>query len=157
MVEPLARRVLRVALLGALIVSLAACGARVPSPFAGPSLPAEFPSDFPIPPSSKLLSAAGPFPFVPAEVRGITAQWSSTQSRAELESFYAKSHAAWRVKGTPLTPPAAGPVSLGTIFLLSHEGDGVIATVSVGLSNMIDNGTLVQVTILPPRASPSPP
>jgi hypothetical protein len=94
---------------------------------------------------------------MPAEVRGMTAQWTSTLSRAELESFYAKDHAAWRVRGAPITPPAAGPVSLGTIFLLSHEGDGLTATVSVGLSNMIDNGTLVQATILAARPPPSPP
>jgi hypothetical protein len=139
------------------IVLLAACDVRVPSPFGGASLSKEFPADFPIPPNSRLLSAAGPYPFMPAEVRGMTAQWTSTLSRAELESFYAKDHAAWRVRGAPITPPAAGPVSLGTIFILSHEGDGLTATVSVGLSNMIDNGTLVQATILAARPPPSPP
>jgi len=94
---------------------------------------------------------------MPPEARGVTAQWSSTLTRAELETFYGKPHAAWRVKGAPFTPPAAGPVTLGTIFLLSHDGDGQSATVGVGMSNTIDKGTLVQVTILPPRPSPSPP
>lgn len=126
-------------------------------PPGGASLPQEFPADFPIPPSSKLLSATGPMPFMPAEMRGITAQWTSTLTRAELESFYAKSHPAWRLIGAPVRPPTAGPVSLGTIFVLVHDGDGIGATVAVGMSNMIDDGTLVQATILPPRPSPSPP
>jgi hypothetical protein len=52
--------------------------------------------------------------------------------------------------------PSAGPVNLGTVYLLVHDGDGQGATVGVGMSNMIDNGTLVQATILPPRPSPSP-
>ena len=60
-------------------------------------------------------------------------------------------------EGAPLTPPAAGPVTLGTIFVFSHDGDGITATVGVGMSNMIDDGTLVQATILPARPSPSPP
>ena len=120
-------------------------------------VPKEFPSDFPTPPSSKLQSATGPLPFVPAELRGITAQWTSTLTRAELVSFYAKDHAAWRLTGAPLTPPTAGPVTLGTIFVMRHDGDGLTATVGVGMSNMIDNGTFVQATILPARPSPSPP
>src|SRR5437870_3749662 len=155
--QHLARRALSAALLLALIVPLAGCDVRVPSPFGAASLPKEFPSDFPTPPSSKLQSATGPLPFVPAELRGITAQWTSTLTRAELVSFYAKDHAAWRLTGAPLTPPTAGPVTLGTIFVMRHDGDGLTATVGVGMSNMIDNGTLVQATILPARPSPSPP
>ena len=145
------------ALLLALILPLAGCNLRVPTPIGGASLPQEFPSDFPTPPSSKLISATGPLPFVPAEMRGMTVQWTSTLTRAELESFYAKSHRAWRLIGAPVTPPTAGPVTLGTIFVLVHDGDGIGATVAVGMSNMIDDGTLVQATILPPRPSPSPP
>ena len=155
--QHLARRALSAALLLALIVPLAGCDVRVPSPFGAASLPKEFPSDFPTPPSSRLQSATGPLPFVPAELRGITAQWTSTLTRAELVSFYAKDHAAWRLTGAPLTPPTAGPVTLGTIFVMRHDGDGLTATVGVGMSNMIDNGTLVQATILPARPSPSPP
>ena len=155
--QHLARRALSAALLLALIVPLAGCDVRVPSPFGAASLPKEFPSDFPTPPSSKLQSATGPLPFMPAEVRGMTAQWTSTLTRAELVSFYAKDHAAWRLTGAPLTPPTAGPVTLGTIFVMRHDGDGLTATVGVGMSNMIDNGTLVQATILPARPSPSPP
>ena len=152
----LVRRALSAALLLAFIVPLAGCDAPVPSPFGTVSLPKEFPSDFPTPPSSKLQSATGPLPFMPAELRGITAQWTSTLTRAELVSFYAKNHAAWRLTGPPLTPPTAGPVTLGTIFVMRHDGDGLTATVGVGMSNMIDNGTLVQATILPARPSPSP-
>jgi hypothetical protein len=85
----------------------------------------------------------------------MTAQWSSTLTRAELESFYGKAHAAWRLSGAPITGPSAGPVSLGTLFLLMHDGDGLAATVSVGASNMIDNGILVQATIIPARLTPS--
>lgn len=157
MPERLGRRALRAALLLGLIVPLAACGVKVPSVFGEASLPAEFPADFPIPPSSKLLTATGPLAFMPPEARGMTAQWSSTLTRAELESFYGKPHEAWRVKGAPFSPPAAGPVTLGTIFVLWHDGDGQSATVGVGMSNTIDKGTLVQATILPPRPSPSPP
>ena len=120
-------------------------------------MPKEFPADFPIPPSSKLVLASGPLPFVPLEMRGMTAQWSSTLTRAELETFYGKPHAAWRLNGAPITGPSAGPVSLGTIFVLTHDGDGIAATVSVGASNMIDGGILVQATILPARPSTSPP
>ncbi len=87
----------------------------------------------------------------------MTAQWSSTLTRAQLESFYGKPHPAWRLNGAPITGPSAGPVSLGTLFLLLHDGDGIAASVSVGASNMIDNGVLVQATILPARPSPSPP
>jgi hypothetical protein len=139
-----------------LIAPLVACGVRIPSALGEAALPKEFPADFPIPPSSKLLTATGPLPFMPPEARGISAQWTSTLSRAELESFYAKPHGAWRPKGTPLTMPSAGPVNLGTVYLLVHDGDGQSATVGVGMSNMIDNGTLVQATILPSRPSPSP-
>ena len=99
--------------------------------------------------------ATGPLPFLPPEMRGMTAQWSSTLSRAELESFYGKSHAAWRLSGAPITGPSAGPVSLGTIFVLVHDSDGIGASVSVGATNMIDNGVLVQATILPARPFPS--
>ena len=141
----------------ALVLALVGCDVQIPSPGGSVSLPKEFPADFPIPPSSKLVLASGPFPFVPAEIRGMTAQWSSTLTRAELESFYGKSHAAWRLSGAPITGPNAGPVSLGTLFVLRHDGDGVTATVSVGASNVIDNGILVQATILPARPSPSPP
>ncbi len=87
----------------------------------------------------------------------MTAQWSSTLTRAQLESFYGKPHPAWHLNGAPIIGPSAGPVSLGTIFLLLHDGDGIAASVSVGASNMIDNGVLVQATILPARPSPSPP
>ena len=121
------------------------------------SLPTEFPTDFPIPPSSTLVLATGPLPFLPADMRGMTAQWSSTLTRAELESFYGKPHAAWKLYGAPITGPSAGPVSLGTLFVLRHDGDGIAASVSVGASNMIDNGILVQATIIPARALPSPP
>jgi len=155
--EHRARRALWAALLLALIVPLAGCDIQLPAPYGGASLPKEFPSDFPIPPSSKLLTATGPLPLVPAEARGITAQWTSTLTRAELESFYAKRHDAWRPSGAPITPPTAGPLTLGTIFVLRHDGDGVTATIGVGMSNIIDDGTLVQATILPARPSPSPP
>jgi hypothetical protein len=139
------------------LVALAGCNIQMPPSDGSVSLPKEFPADFPIPPSSKLLLATGPLPFVPAEMRGMTVQWSSTLSRVELESFYGKPHAAWRLTGAPITGPSAGPVSLGTLFLLLHDGDGIAATVSVGASNMIDSGILVQATILPARPGASPP
>jgi hypothetical protein len=139
------------------LVALAACDVRIPSSGGSVSLPTEFPTDFPIPPSSTLVLATGPLPFLPADMRGMTAQWSSTLTRAELESFYGKPHAAWKLYGAPITGPSAGPVSLGTLFLLRHDGDGIAASVSVGASNMIDNGILVQATIIPARALPSPP
>jgi len=59
---------------------------------ATPSLPDGFPSDFPVPPNARLITASGPLPFVPAEMRAITAQWSSALSRAELEAFYRAPH-----------------------------------------------------------------
>jgi hypothetical protein len=155
--EHLFRRALRAALVLGVIGALAGCDMQVPSSGGSVSLPKEFPADFPVPPSSKLVLATGPLPFVPAEMRGMTAQWSSTLPRAELESFYSKSHPAWRLRGTPITGPSAGPVSLGTLYVLVHDGDGIGATVSVGASNMIDNGVLVQATIIPARALPSPP
>ena len=139
------------------LVALAACDVRIPSSGGSVSLPTEFPTDFPIPPSSTLVLATGPLPFLPADMRGMTAQWSSTLTRAELESFYGKPHAAWKLYGAPITGPSAGPVSLGTLFVLRHDGDGIAASVSVGASNMIDNGILVQATIIPARALPSPP
>jgi len=139
------------------LVALAGCDVRIPTSGGSVSLPKEFPADFPTPPSSRLVLATGPLPFVPAEMRGMTAQWSSTLTRAELESFYGKAHAAWKPYGAPITGPSAGPVSLGTIFVLRHDGDGITASVSVGASNMIDTGVLVQATILPARPSPSPP
>jgi hypothetical protein len=138
------------------LVALAGCNVQMPSS-GSVSLPKEFPADFPIPPSSKLVLVQGPLPFVPAELRGMTAQWSSTLTRAEIESFYAKPHPAWRLSGKPIEGPSAGPISLGTMFVLRHDGDGITATVSVGVSNMIDDGILVQATILPARASPPPP
>jgi len=139
------------------LVALAGCDVRIPSSGGSVSLPTEFPTDFPIPPSSTLVLATGPLPFLPADMRGMTAQWSSTLTRAELESFYGKPHAAWKLYGAPITGPSAGPVSLGTLFVLRHDGDGIAASVSVGASNMIDNGILVQATIIPARALPSPP
>ena len=147
----------RSAILVLAIVALTGCDVHIPSEGETVSLPKEFPSDFPIPPSSKLVLASGPLPFLPEDMRGMTAQWSSTLTRAELESFYAKPHAAWKPYGAPITGPSAGPVSLGTIFVLRHDGDRLAASVSVGASNMIDNGILVQATIIPPRAVPSPP
>jgi len=152
----LTRRVRSAALVLAL-VALAGCDVQIPSSGGSVSLPKEFPTDFPIPPSSTLVLATGPLPFLPADMRGMTAQWSSTLTRAELESFYGKTHAAWKPYGAPITGPSAGPVSLGTIFVLRHDGDGIAASVSVGASNMIDNGILVQATIIPARALPSPP
>jgi hypothetical protein len=152
----LTRRVRSAALVLAL-VALAGCDVRIPSSGGSVSLPTEFPTDFPIPPSSTLVLATGPLPFLPADMRGMTAQWSSTLTRAELESFYGKAHAAWKPYGAPITGPSAGPVSLGTIFVLRHDGDGITASVSVGASNVIDNGILVQATIIPARALPSPP
>jgi hypothetical protein len=128
----------------------------MPSSGASVSLPKEFPADFPTPPSSKLVLATGPLPFLPEDMRSMTAQWSSTLSRAELESFFGKAHAAWKPYGAPITGPSAGPVSLGTIFVLRHDGDGVAASVSVGASNMIDSGILVQATIIPGRTLPPP-
>jgi hypothetical protein len=80
-------RLARTALVLALIVVLAACDVHVPSAGGSVSLPNEFPPDFPTPPSSKLVMATGPLPFVPAEMRGMTAQWSSTLTRAQLEAF----------------------------------------------------------------------
>jgi hypothetical protein len=147
----------RTATLVLALLALGGCDVQVPSSGGSVSLPKEFPSDFPTPPSSKLVMATGPLPFVPPEMRGMTAQWSSTLSRAELETFYGKPHAGWRLTGAPITGPSAGPVSLGTLFLLVHDGDGIGASVSVGASNMIDSGVLVQATILPGRPLPSPP
>jgi|ERR671937_1008447 hypothetical protein len=132
---------------------LAACGIRAPT---GASLPAEFPADFPTPPSAKLITAAGPLPFMPAELRGITAQWTSTLSKDELTAFYARTHGAWAPYRSSVQGPSAGPITLGTILLLTHEDDGMTATVAVGMTNTIDSGTLVQVTILPRRPLPSP-
>jgi hypothetical protein len=154
--EHLARQA-RSAVLVLALVALAGCDVQIPQPGGSVSLPKEFPADFPTPPNSKLLMATGPLPFLPPEMRGMTVQWSSTLTRAELESFYGKPHAAWQLSGAPITGPSAGPVSLGTLFLLLHDGDGIAATVSVGASNMIDSGILVQATILPVRPSPSPP
>jgi hypothetical protein len=154
--EHLARQA-RSAVLVLALVALAGCDVQIPQPGGSVSLPKEFPADFPTPPNSKLLMATGPLPFLPPEMRGMTVQWSSTLTRAELESFYGKPHAAWQLSGAPITGPSAGPVSLGTLFLLLHDGDGIAATVSVGASNMIDSGILVQATILPARPSPSPP
>ena len=130
---------------------------QIPSSGGTVSLPKEFPADFPTPPSSKLVMASGPLPFMPPQLRGMTAQWSSTLTRAELETFYGKPHPAWRLNGAPITGPNAGPLTVGTLFLLVHDSDGIVATVSVGASNMIDSGVLVQATILPARPSPSPP
>jgi len=130
---------------------------HIPSSGGTVSLPKEFPADFPTPPSSKLVMASGPLPFMPPQLRGMTAQWSSTLTRAELETFYGKPHPAWRLNGAPIAGPNAGPLTVGTLFLLLHDGDGIVATVSVGASNMIDSGVLVQATILPARPSPSPP
>jgi hypothetical protein len=127
--------------------------------FSGPTtaaLPSEFPADFPKPPSAKLITATGPLPFVPAEVRTISVQWSSTLSKADLVSFYSTPHGRWAPYDKPVEGPGAGPITLGTVFLLRHDGDGMTATVSVGMTNAIDKGTLVQATILPPRAIPSP-
>jgi len=139
------------------LVALAGCDVQMPSSDGNVSLPKEFPGDFPTPPSSKLVLAQGPLPFVPAEMRGMTAQWSSTLTRAELESFYGKPHPKWRLIGKPIEGPSVGPISLGTMFVMRHDGDGITATVSVGVSNAIDDGILVQATILPARASPPPP
>ena len=138
------------------LVALAGCDVRIPSSGGSVSLPTEFPTDFPIPPSSTLVLATGPLPFLPADMRGMTAQWSSTLTRAELESFYGKPHAAWKLYGAPITGPSAGPVSLGTLFVLRHDGDGIAASVSVGASNMIDSGILVQATIIPSGTLPPP-
>src|SRR5438128_12626887 len=118
----------RTAALVLTLVALGGCDVRVPSSGGTISLPKEFPSDFPTPPSSKLVLATGPLPFVPAEMRGMTAQWSSTLTRAELETFYGKAHAAWKPYGAPITGPSAGPVSLGTIFVLRHDGHGIKAS-----------------------------
>ena len=150
-------RAARAAALVVALVTLAGCDVQMPSEGGSISLPKDFPADFPIPPSSRLVLAQGPLPFVPPEMRGMTAQWSSTLTRAELESFYGKPHPAWRLVGKPIEGPSAGPISLGTMFVLRHDGDGITATVSVGVSNMIDSGLLVQATILPARAAPSPP
>ena len=147
----------RSALLVLALVALAGCDIRIPASGGSVSLPNEFPVDFPIPPSSKLVLVQGPLPFVPPEMRVMTAQWSSTLTRAELESFYGKPHPAWRLSGKPIEAPSAGPISLGTMFVLRHDRDGLTATVSVGVSNMIDDGVLVQATILPARSSPPPP
>src|SRR5438552_15098975 len=119
----------RTAALVLTLVALGGCDVRVPSSGGSISLPKEFPSDFPTPPSSKLVMATGPLPLLPPEMRGMTAQWSSTLSRAELESFYGKPHPAWRLSGAPITAPSAGRVSLVTIFVLLHDGDGVGASV----------------------------
>jgi hypothetical protein len=86
----------------------------------------------------------------------MTAQWSSTLSKDELMAYYAQRHGGWAPYQNTVQGPSAGPISLGTIFLLVHAGDGLSASVVVGMTNTIDSGTLVQVTILPPRASPSP-
>jgi len=147
----------RSALLVLALVGLAGCNVQIPQPGGSVSLPNEFPADFPIPPSSKLVLASGPLPFLPPQARVMTAQWSSTLTRAELESFYGKSHAAWKITGAPITGPSAGPVSLGTLFIFTHDGDGLGATVSVGASNVIDSGILVQATIIPARPLPSSP
>jgi hypothetical protein len=157
MVGQLVRRARSALLLVLAVVALTGCDVRIPTSGGTVSLPNEFPADFPVPPNSKLVLAQGPLPFVPPEMRVMTAQWSSTLTRAELESFYGKPHPAWRISGKPIEAPSTGPISLGTMFVLRHDGDGITATVSVGVSNMIDNGILVQATILPARPSPPPP
>jgi hypothetical protein len=156
MASHLVRRA-RSAVLVLALVALAGCNVQIPSSSGSVSLPKEFPADFPTPPSAKLVMATGPLPFVPEDMRGMTVQWSSTLTRAELESFYGKPHSAWKPYGAPITGPSAGPVSLGTIFVLRHDGDGLAASVSVGASNMIDSGILVQATIIPARTLPQPP
>jgi hypothetical protein len=95
---------------------------------------------------------------MPEEVRGYTAQWDSSLSRAELEGFYAQMRGTWRARGSPLPFPSVGPlpISMPTGFLLVHESDGATASVLVGMTNPGRSGTLIQVTILPPRPSPSP-
>jgi hypothetical protein len=93
---------------------------------------------------------------MPAEVRGMTAQWSSTLSKEELTAYYARAHGGWVPYRDSVQGPSAGPITLGTILLLVHATDGLSASVVVGMTNTIDSGTLVQVTILPPRPSPSP-
>src|SRR5207245_325902 len=97
------RRVKR-ALLGLL---LAGCVVARP---ATPSLPDGFPSDFPVPPNARLITASGPLPFVPAEMRTITAQWSSALSRAALEAFYRAPHPGWRATATGTVPGSPTPV-----------------------------------------------
>ena len=145
---------MRLAIFALLLVG---CSVSVPSS-GGVSLPADFPTDFPTPPNAKLLSAFGPLPFVPQEARGFSAQWSSTLSRAELETFYSAPHPPWHPQSSPIAAPSTGPIpiSLPTIFLLVRESDGMHATVNVGMSNIIDKGTLVQATIIPAPPSPSP-
>ena len=138
------------ALLGLLLV-----GCVVARP-ASPSLPDGFPADFPVPPSAKLLSASGPLPFVPAEIRGFSVQWSSSLPRADLEAFYRAPHPGWRPGVLATAPPSLGPISLPATVLLTHVSDGQAAIVAIGMTNPIDSGTLVAVTITSPRPSPSP-
>ena len=143
------RRVKR-ALLGLL---LAGCVVARP---ATPSLPDGFPSDFPVPPNARLITASGPLPFVPAEMRTITAQWSSALSRAALEAFYRAPHPGWRATGPGSAPPSLGPIALPSAVFLTHVSDGLAATIAIGMPNPIDSGTLVAVTIVPRRPSSSP-
>jgi hypothetical protein len=144
---------LRAAACVGLIYVLAGCGVALSR---SASLPNDFPADFPTPPNARLILATGPLPFVPAEAKTMTAQWSSTLSKDDLAAFYARPHGTWVPYRTPIEGPSAGPLTLGRIFLLTHAGDGVSASVTVGMTNTIDTGTLVQATILPPRPTPSP-
>ena len=88
----------------------------------------------------------------------MTAQWSSSLSKDELTAFYARPHGAWVPYRSAIEGPGAGPITLGTMLFLTHTADGIFASISVGMTNPIDKGTLVQVTILPapPSASPVP-
>ena len=140
----------------ALAIVLSGCAFPIPGT-GSPSLPNDFPADFPTPPNATLLSASGPAPYMPPEARGFYAQWSSSLSRAELEAFYGAPHSGWHTDRT-LPPPSALPFGFvaPTVFLFTHESDGMQASTAIGLSNPIDHGTLVQVTILPPRPTPTP-
>ena len=77
------------ALLGLVLV-----GCAVGRPGA-PALPDGFPADFPIPPGARLVAVTGPLPFLPAEIRGTTVEWTSSLSRPELETFYRAPHPGW--------------------------------------------------------------
>jgi len=98
----------------------------------------------------------GPLPFLPAEIRGTTVEWTSSLSRPELETFYRARHPGWIPSSLATSPPSLGPIPLPGTFLLRRVTDGALASIVIGMPNPIDSGTLVAVTIVPGRPAPTP-